>query len=122
MVLASVKSHTSKFLLIQGLVIHREKNNIHVNLEERGDYSDTGSSLRKIRNLYTIRKSNLIVKKKTTQQNILIDIKYLASLLVLHKALPNQARSREVSLLQIPHLHSSRQNPYQKALSNIDKT
>lgn len=64
MVLASVKSHTSKFLLIQGLVIHREKNNIHVNLEERGDYSDTGSSLRKIRNLYTIRKSNLIVKKK----------------------------------------------------------
>lgn len=68
MVLANVKSHSSKFLLIQGLVIHREKNNIHVNLEERGDYSDTGSSLRKIRNLYTIRKSNLIVKKKNTAE------------------------------------------------------
>lgn len=88
------------------------------------NYSDTVFSLRKIRNSYTIRKSNLILKKKKayTQQNILIDIKYLASLLVLHKALHNQVRSREVSLLQIPHLRGSRQNPYQKALSNIDKT
>lgn len=122
MVLASVKSHTSKFLLIQGLVIHREKNNIHVNLEERGDYSDTGSSLRKIRNLYTIRKSNLIVKKKNNTAEYFNRYQIFSILLVLHKALPNQARSREVSLLQIPHLHSSRQNPYQKALSNIDKT
>lgn len=37
MILANLKNHTLKFWFIQGLVIHREKSNIHVNLEEHGE-------------------------------------------------------------------------------------